>query len=138
MSIIKIDEFEMEEEDFRTLLNKYNANELEWLKIVFKCIKDDDINRIINEVEDGKKDNKIIGNGIINDSISDKELNTLLNLIEIDLFYFSIMEINAFMERDSLKLKKYPVDQIGDLEKSIKAELKKRRKKRKKLLRILK
>lgn len=137
MSIIKIDEFEMEEEDFRTLLNKYNANELEWLKIVFKCIKDDDINRIINEVEDGKKDNnKVSGNGIINDSISDKELNTLLNLIEIDLFYFSIMEINAFMERDSLKLKKYPVDQIGDLEKSIKAELKKRRKKRKKLLRI--
>ncbi len=136
MSIIKIDEFEMEEEDFRTLLNKYNANELEWLKIVFKCIKDDDINRIINEVEDGKKDNKLSGNGIINDSISDKELNTLLNLIEIDLFYFSIMEINAFMERDSLKLKKYPVDQIGDLEKSIKAELKKRRKKRKKLLRI--
>lgn len=136
MSIIKIDEFEMEEEDFRTLLNKYNANELEWLKIVFKCIKDDDINRIINEVEDGKKDNKISGNGIINDSISDKELNTLLNLIEIDLFYFSIMEINAFMERDSLKLKKYPVDQIGDLEKSIKVELKKRRKKRKKLLRI--
>lgn len=137
MSIIKIDEFEMEEEDFRTLLNKYNANELEWLKIVFKCIKDDDINRILNEVEDNKKDNnKISGNGIINDSISDKELNTLLNLIEIDLFYFSIMEINAFMERDSLKLKKYPVDQIGDLEKSIRAELKKRRKKRKKLLRI--
>lgn len=136
MSIIKIDEFEMEEEDFRTLLNKYNANELEWLKIVFKCIKDDDINRIINEVEDGKKDNKISGNGIINDSISDKELNTLLNLIEIDLFYFSIMEINAFMEIDSLKLKKYPVDQIGNLEKSIKTELKKRRKKRKKLLRI--
>lgn len=136
MSIIKIDEFEMSEEEFRTLLNKYNVNELEWLKIVFKCIKDDDINRIINEVEDGKKDNKISGNGIINDSISDKELNTLLNLIEIDLFYFSIMEINAFMERDNLKLKKYPVDQIGDLEKSIKIELKKRRKKRKKLLRI--
>lgn len=136
MSIIKIDEFEMSEEEFRTLLNKYNANELEWLKIVFKCIKDDDINRIINEVEDGKKDNKLSGNGIINDSISDKELNTLLNLIEIDLFYFSIMEINAFMERDSLKLKQYPVDQIGDLEKSIKTELKKRRKKRKKLLRI--
>lgn len=136
MSIIKIDEFEMEEEEFRTLLNKYNVNELEWLKITFKCIKDDDINRILNEVEDGKKDNKISGNGIINDSISDKELNTLLNLIEIDLFYFSIMEINAFMERDSLKLKKYPVDQIGDLEKSIRAELKKRRKKRKKLLRI--
>ena len=40
------------------------------------------------------------------------------------------------MERDNLKLKKYPVDQIGDLEKSIKIELKKRRKKRKKLLRI--
>lgn len=137
MSIIKIDEFEMSEEEFRTLLNKYNINELEWLKIVFKCIKDDDINRIINEVEDSKKDNnKVSGNGIINDSISDKELNTLLNLIEIDLFYFSIMEINAFMERDSLKLKQYPVDQICDLEKSIKAELKKRRKKRKKLLRI--
>lgn len=137
MSIIKIDEFEMEEEDFRTLLNKYNVNELEWLKIAFKCIKDDDINRILNEVEDNKKENnKVSGNGIINDSISDKELNTLLNLIEIDLFYFSIMEINAFMERDSLELKKYPVDQIGDLEKSIKAELKKRRKKRKKLLRI--
>ena len=73
MSIIKIDEFEMEEEEFRTLLNKYNVNELEWLKIVFKCIKDDDINRIINEVEDSKKDNnKVSGNGIINDSIIDK------------------------------------------------------------------
>ncbi|MBQ1496387.1 MAG: hypothetical protein IIZ40_03475 [Bacilli bacterium] len=137
MSIIKIDEFEMDEDDFRTLLNKYSVSDLIELESILKYIDDKDINLAIKEALNSKiNDPKIEDEpkGLINDSIDDKELDILLNLFEISSLYLFVIQIYSFFNENADKKKKYIDTKINDLEKSIRVEIKNRRKKRKKLL----
>ena len=86
MSIIKIDEFEMDEDDFRTLLNKYSVSDLIELESILKYIDDKDINLAIKEALNSKINDPKINSSELTEAIEElKKTFSLYDKFQVDV-----------------------------------------------------